>query len=176
MCAWGQITGMSAAEQLSVTREHPPCPETRLERVMYVRDLMTRGLWVRGETAPEIAADWGVTTNCIERYAAEASHSIKLLESKDHVIGLIRDHAERWIRESGPDRVSSAKLLAETHGAITQQHKHSVEISTRSDAELFVMALVEIRNDPVLREKAIRFLSAESADVGLLTTGESIDG
>lgn len=166
---------MGAAEALSVTREHPPCPETRLERVMYVRDLMVRQQWVTGETGVELAQEWELTRNCVERYAAEASQSLKLLDSKEHVLTLVRTEAEKWIRESGADRVASAKLLAETHGGITQRHEHKVEVSQRSDSELFLLVLSEIRADPSLREKAIAFLTAESPDVALLAEGTEVE-
>jgi phosphate uptake regulator len=167
---------MSAAEQLDqVTREIHPRQDTVSARVRYVIELMASGLYERGVTSRELAADWGLSVKSTEEYAAQASRHLELLGQREHVLQMVRNRAAQWIDQFGPDRVPAAKLLIETVGGIVQRHEHKVELSNRSDAELFVLCMTEIRSDPALRAKAIAFLQSESADVALLTEGEAVE-
>lgn len=167
---------VSAAEKLDqVTREIHPRPDTVSARVRYVIGLMVDGRYERGITSRELAADWELSVKSTEEYASQASRHLELLGSREHVLQLVRAHAAQWVAESGGDRVPASKLLLETVGGLVQRHEHKHEGSQRSDSELFVMMLSEVRADPVLRAKAIAFLTAEQPDVALLTAGESVD-
>jgi hypothetical protein len=168
---------VSAAEQLEqVTREIHPRQDTVSARVSYVIELMASGLYERGVTSRELAADWGQSVKTTEEYAAQASRHLELLGNREHVLQLVRKHAASWVRESGPDRVSASKLLLETVGGIIQRHEHKVELSNRSDTELLAMCLTELKSDPVLRAKAIAFLTSEEAlPMHLLTDGETVE-
>ncbi len=52
-------------------------PRTREERVLHCMALMASGRWVRGETAPELAAEWGVHLGTLEHISGEASRRVK---------------------------------------------------------------------------------------------------
>lgn len=166
---------MSAAEKLpEVTREIHEDPGKGPPRVRYIVDLMVTGQYERGITVLDLAEDWKLSVKTVEHYTTQASRHLELLGNREHVMQLVQSHAARWIAESGPDRVSASKLLLETVGGIVQRHEHKHEVSQRSDAELFLMVLSEIRADPALREKAIKFLTAESVDAALLTEGTEV--
>lgn len=168
------MTG-SSAEAVELTREHVPDPGSSRGRILAIIDLMVAGEFERGVTTRELQEQWGVPEGSMKGYCASASRHLELLGSREHVMQLIQVHAERWVREAGQDRVGSAKLLLETVGGITQQHIVKHELSGRSEQELLIMALTEIKSDPVLRAKAIAFLTADDHDVALLTDGKEIE-
>lgn len=166
---------MGAAEALQVTREpHQAFPKP-VQRIRYIMDLMVSGQFERVETAIELAEDWGISLNTAHTYTTQATRQLELLGQREHVLELVRKHAADWVSEAGGDRVPAAKLLLETVGGLVQRHEHKVEVAQRSDSELFAMMLSEVRADPVLRAKAIAFLTAENPDMELLTAGESVD-
>lgn len=166
---------MSAAEKLDVTREIHTDPGVGLPRIRYVIELMIQGRFERGETASELAADWGLSLNAAQYYTKQAAHQLELLGERDHVLNLVRMNASKWIHEAGPDRVPASKLLLETVGGIVQRHEVKLDVHQRSERELFLLCLSEIRSDPKLRAEAIAFLQAEGDAVGLLTEGEAVE-
>lgn len=54
----------------------PPGAPGPRERVAIIRDLMIRLEWVKGETGPALAREWGLEVNTVEVSAAEASRSL----------------------------------------------------------------------------------------------------
>jgi hypothetical protein len=68
------------------TLEWPPeDPGTAMGRLHLVAQVMSSGLWKRGETAPELAKAWGLSTSTVEDYSAEASRWLKALTDPDEV-------------------------------------------------------------------------------------------
>lgn len=65
--------------------DHPECPPTTMARLLYVADLMVNGAWVRGDTAPELAAHWGLATSTVEDYSSEASRWVKSMVDPEEV-------------------------------------------------------------------------------------------
>lgn len=57
----------------AVARARPAEVAERVERIV---GLMRRNEWVRGETAPELAEEWGLATNTVEQLASEASRVV----------------------------------------------------------------------------------------------------
>lgn len=166
-----------SAQPSSVTpapARHGEKPASVAARVRYIVDLMVAGAFERSSTCHEIADEWGMRLDTVQRDAAAASNHLELLGSRDHVMSLVRANAERWIRESGQDRVPSAKLLLETVGGITQQHVIKHELAGRSEQEIFMMAMAEIKADPALRAKAIKFL--QSDDVPMMLLADEVRG
>lgn len=47
------------------------------QRIALIVDLMATNEWVRGETAPMLAKDWGVTVHRVEQLSAEASRIVR---------------------------------------------------------------------------------------------------
>lgn len=155
-----------------VTREWPPDPGTLETRSAFIANLLATQQWVRGETAPELAAAWGLTQKKIENIASEASRFLKILGERDAVMDVVRIHAVRWLEEAGPDRVAAAKLLVDTVGGFAQRHEVKLELGGKSDAEIFMLTLQEIKADPELRAQAIAFLTSD-AETPILTEGRS---
>jgi hypothetical protein len=57
-------------------REVPGAPE-KPERIRVIIDLMTSGRWVTRRTIEQLAQKWGLSTNTLDRDAAEASRMIR---------------------------------------------------------------------------------------------------
>lgn len=68
-----------------------PGAPTKLERVRHVIDLMASGRWVTGQTARELAEEWGLTVSTVEETSAEASRALKLS------LGDAEEIKARWI-------------------------------------------------------------------------------
>jgi hypothetical protein len=54
-------------------------------RLHVVAQVMSSGLWKKGETAPELAKAWGLSQSTVEDYSAEASRWLKALTDPDEV-------------------------------------------------------------------------------------------
>ncbi len=67
------MTKLAKQPSKAVTRVTPPVVADRVERIV---GMMQRGEWRRGESAPELAAEWGVATNTVEQLSSEASRVV----------------------------------------------------------------------------------------------------
>lgn len=88
---------------------HGECPATTIARCLYVADLMTRGQWVRGETAADIAASWGLSKSRIEDYSTEASRWLKTLVDPEPV----REKLAHRLHEALDDARGQPRSVAE---------------------------------------------------------------
>ncbi len=114
-----------ADDALSLPGEAPERPRPA-DRVSYVRALMLAGQWVVGETAAQLAAQWGLAQNTVEHDAVEASRSIQLaLADKGQalamVYGMLLKAGEDAAAEPSPAkragvRLKAAALLAQVTG------------------------------------------------------------
>jgi hypothetical protein len=53
-------------------------PQTKLERIGHIEEMMVTNRWRTGLTGPELAAEWRVSPKTVEGYSAEASRRIQL--------------------------------------------------------------------------------------------------
>ena len=59
---------------------------TREDRVQACMDLMRTLAWVRGSSAPKLAAEWGMAVNSVEDISAEASRRVKAEVTEPDVV------------------------------------------------------------------------------------------
>lgn len=110
----------------------------RTERLMQIAELMARGTWVRGKTAGELAAEWGLSQSTVEDYSSEASRWVKLLERPRARLRIARalDSGIAWVEDAldtearckecgeycghGPlDAIGKLPALADKYAALT---------------------------------------------------------
>lgn len=106
---------------------HPEAPERRA----YVARLMGAGLWVRGESAPILAAHWGYAKATIEGDSAEASAFLRAAlpnaeDARAQVVALAQSALEDAARETDHTRraktkLDAAKVIAQVTGAAAPQ-------------------------------------------------------
>jgi hypothetical protein len=128
--------------------------------------LMATGQWVRGESGPELAVEWGMSKGEVNRCAGEASRRIRENLSDVEVANICRAHLYETMELSKAAEpmqlgagVAAAKLILESHGLLTQHHRVSVG-QPRNEA----VALAELMADPVWGPKIRAYV----------TTGEPV--
>jgi len=143
------------------------------QRVKHIMRLMATGQWVRGETGPELATQWGMSKGEVNRCACEASRRIYEHLSDQEVASICRAHLYETLelaKECEPKQLSAgvaaAKLIFESHGMLTQHHRVSVD-QPRNETQ----ALSELMADPVWGPK-IRAYVTTGEPVPELPAGE----
>jgi hypothetical protein len=156
-----------------VAREPWADPGDRTRRVFFIARLMAGQQWERGVTDKELAEDWALPVKGIHAYSTEAARHLKLLGEREALLELVRiGAASRLDGAEDPAFVTLSRLLVDTVGGFTQRHEMKVELSGKSEAELFRMMLAEIKADPELCAQAIAFLTGSAP---LLTEGEDVE-
>lgn len=99
------------------------------ERIDFIAGMMERLEWVRGKSAKQLAAQWGLAKDTVEGHAAEASR--RIVGDKDEAIRDITAGARQLMRRmldasDAKGFTSVANLLADVAGAkapVKQEHK-----------------------------------------------------
>lgn len=66
----------SSGQRARATLDRAP---EKSERIDAIVDLMVTGHWVTGKTGPQLAKEWGLALDTVERDSAEASRRVKSL-------------------------------------------------------------------------------------------------
>lgn len=124
---------------MTIPAHWPPAPEGHPEapeRRAYVFQLMAACLWVRGESAPILAAHWGYSVKTIEGDSAEASKLLRAAmpaaeDARALVVNLALSAAEDAATigdasKRSKAKVDAGKLLAQVTGA-NAPVKHQVQ-------------------------------------------------
>lgn len=69
-----------------------------VDRVHHIAGLMARGEWQAGASHKELAREWGVCENTVERYAAEASRAVLRAIDREAITGQSLAAYERILR------------------------------------------------------------------------------
>lgn len=133
-------------------------------RVREVADLMRAGAFVRGRTARELAARWGVSRSVAEHAAAEASRMVarELEADRDMATVAIWTRLERVMVE-GEDRdaVKACELAAKLLGLMVERHEVAPAVRVVMSAEWAALRIV-------LRDALEPFPEASAAVVAAL--------
>lgn len=60
---------------------------TKEERVQHCMDLMREVKWYRGKSAPSLAAEWGISLDCVEQDSSEAWRRVKAEVMDPELVG-----------------------------------------------------------------------------------------
>lgn len=107
---------------------HPPKPAMREERVRYIMELMTKRIWVTGETGDEIAREWRMHSDTVGRDAAEASRRVRAVGDRDFVMSRLQaalDDALDAARGRPRDTAEVAKAYASVMGIGSTKVEHT---------------------------------------------------
>lgn len=104
-------------------KAHPDRPATKEARVTYLIRLMSSLRFVKGSTAEELAALWGLGVGTLTADAAEASRRLTAMidpvEARKAIAGALAEGAQRALDEGDVRALSSAaRVWAEVAGVI----------------------------------------------------------
>jgi hypothetical protein len=115
---------------LTLPTHWPPAPAGKPEapeRRAFIARLMGAGLWVRGESAPQLAAHWGYATKTIEGDSAEASAFLRAAmpaagDARAQVVAIAQSALEDAAQEKDHSKrakvkLDAAKVIAQVTGA-----------------------------------------------------------
>jgi hypothetical protein len=113
------------------------------QRIQHIVDLMRRGEWVKGETGPELALEWGVSLAVVEDASAESSRVVRrevtdpakmtediaanlyarLANADDRDAAKIADVLSRVVGARAPERHELAIESVRAYDAMTPREK-----------------------------------------------------
>ncbi len=146
-------------EALTRVREEPSTKAETAERVDRIVEIMRRDAWVRGETGPLLAEEWGLSEATVKKMAAEASRAVARAiadpdKLKADVAAVLVANLYRAsdAREFG-DVAKLGDVVTKIVGArAPERHEHAVVVAQYD-------ALPRVGKVAWLRERASRFLA-----------------
>ena len=137
--------------------------------VLRIMGLMSRGLWVTGETGKGLAAEWECAENTVRDYASEASRLLELLGQREEVLKVVRAAAyERLEGAEDRDLVALLRLLADTVGGFDQRLRLDVTVAAKPDGEVVAEVVRELVARDDTRELVRAALAQWDRDNGRL--------
>ena len=162
---------MSLAEERDRSRTRNP---GKAQRVEAIAQSMEDGTWT-GTRNEEWAELFGVTAQTIVHDAGEAARLLKRAITDDDVRAWADAHLAQLKELAQDDRDYSNARGAirdrlDARGLLVSRQMVRHEIVQRSEEELFVMFIEQVKKDEALRQRAMAMLA--SVDVPALGVGE----
>ncbi len=129
---------MSQSTDKAVTRARATPTETAA-RVETIADMMRRGLWLRGDSAPLLAEQWGLAIATVEALSAEASRIVarEVQDPKamrDEVATVLRENLHRASQAGEFKAVASlGDVVTKILGARAPEKHEHVHAGARYD-------------------------------------------
>lgn len=130
-------------------------PKTQAQKVNRVLAMMVAKRWKRGESAEELASEWGCTKHAVEQVACEAKHLLEIIGEPETVLQTASAELLRISLESGNDRVPALRVMLEATGQLRQKVEVQYDLKSRPEREIFEAAFTHPGFREWLRERLL---------------------